>query len=598
MSEEKKKLRKLRRAEKEKDEKKQDLSAQFRIAYRSLEEPKKYIKQILLPLIFMGILVFCTPFILGLVIPVPLNINPITFIAGGTIPIILGVLYPFVSWKNKESDINGKMHFFITHLRVLAISDLSLKDIINILGGKKAYGSLGKELKRISVLSTQWRVPLSKSFRFASERTSSKILKDFLDRFSQSLDSGVDHREFIETEQEAVLQEYKTMYETSSENILILNEIYVSLLIAIIFIMCLGIVLPIILGAEDMNLFIYISSFMLIISEGMLLYLLRAMVPADEIWHQTGEKGEMEIGLNRLFKSCLLASLLLGSALFFAKYGSLSVPFLKMIPFEIMVAISITPLLVPGVKILIEERNITRKEVNFLGFLPALGSISTMRGGRINESVYYLSEKDYGVLTKHIRNLYKRLRTRIDDDVAWEWFGVDTGSNYIQRSSEMFREATYAAANPRKVSRMISENIRKIRDLRVKKLTIINTTAALFAGITFGIAFCIYISLVIGSYLNDMMIETGNPFTNEGMGNAGTGLGGLLNTVPPSVYTNSFILIFLVLVVHCFLLAITLRTMRGSHILVTLLYFVPFVWIVAITSLIVDVFIKGILTGY
>jgi flagellar protein FlaJ len=518
---------------------------------------------------------------------VPLNLNPITFIVGGTIPIILGILYPFISWKNKEADINGKMHFFITHLRVLAISDLSLRDIINVLGGKKAYGSLGEELKRISVLSTQWRVPLSKSFRFASERTSSKILKDFLDRFSQSLDSGVDHREFIEAEQEAVLQEYKTMYETSNENILILNEVYVSLLIAIIFIMCLGIVLPIIIGAQDMNLFIYISSFLLIISEGMLLYLLRAMIPADDIWHQTGDKGEMEIYLNRLFKSC-----------FFAKYGSLSVPFLKIIPFEIMVALSITPLLIPGVKILMEERNITRKEVNFLGFLPALGSISTMRGGKINESVYYLSEKDYGILTKHIRNLYKRLRTRIDDDASWDWFGVDTGSNYIQRSSEMFREATYAAANPRKVSRMIAENIRKIRDLRVKKLSIINTTAALFAGITFGIAFCIYISLVIGRYLNDMMIQTGNPFNTEGMNSVGTGLGGLLNTVPPYVYANSFIIIFLVLVVHCFLMSITLRTMRGSHVLVTTLYFVPFVWIVAITSLIVDIFIKGILTGY
>ena len=594
MAEEKKKrLKKSKKTSKENDKKKKDLSKQFRIAYNSLEEPKKYFRQILLPLVFLGVLFFLTPFILGIAVPVPLNINPITFIVGGTIPILIGILYPFISWKNKEADINGKMHFFITHLRVLAISDLSLKDIINILGGKTVYGSLGKELKKISVLSTQWRVPLSKSFRFVSERTPSKILKDFLDRFSQSLDSGVEHREFIETEQEAVLQEYKTMYETSNENILILNEVYVSLLIAIIFVMSLGIVLPIIIGAEDMNLFIYISSFMLIISEGMLLYLLKAMIPSDEIWHLTGEKGDIEISLNRSFKSALLVTLLLGSVLFFAKYGGLPIPFVNMIPFEIIVAISVTPLILPGTKILTEEKNITRKEANFLGFLPALGSISTMRGGRINESVYYLSEKDYGVLTEHIRNLYRRLRTRIDDDAAWDWFGVDTGSNYIQRSSEMFREATYAAANPRKVSRMISENIRKIRDLRVKKLTIVNTTMALFAGITFGIAFCIYISLVIGRYLNDIMIQTGNPFNDvEGGVNVG---GGLLNTVPPSVYTNSFIIIFIVLVAHCFIMALTLRTLRGSHILVTLVYFVPFVWIISVTCVLVETSIGGML---
>ena len=155
---------------------------------------------------------------------------------GGVVFILLGALYPYISYKNQESEINSNIHFFITHLRVLAISDLSLKDIINVLGDKPVYKSLGKEAKKIGVLSTQWRYPMASTMHFVALRTPSKILKDFLDRFSQSLDSGVSHREFIETEQNAVLQEYKTMYETSNENIVILNEVYVSMLIAIIFV--------------------------------------------------------------------------------------------------------------------------------------------------------------------------------------------------------------------------------------------------------------------------------------------------------------------------------------------------------------------------
>jgi len=470
-----KEKKKKRKKDKKKDtEKKKDFIKQLKIAYRSLENPKKFYTTILLPLVIIGVLVFCLPFILQMVIPVPLDLNPITFIIGGIVPIFLGIFYPYIAWKNKENDINSKMHFFITHLRVLAISDLSLKDIINMLGGKTVYGSLGEELKKISVLSTQWRMPVSKTFRFISNRTPSKILKDFLDRFSQSLDSGVEHREFIETEQEAVLQEYKTIYETSNENIIILNEVYVSMLIAIIFVMSMGIVLPIIMGMENMNTFIYLSSFLLIAAEGMLLYLLRAMIPRDDIWHLTGEKGKTELKLNKVFKSSILLSILLASVLIYLRFN-MEIPFVQTISIEIIVAIAITPLISAGILTFKEEQNILRKETNFLGFLPSLGSISTMRGGKITESVYYLSEKDYGILTKHVRDLYRRLRTRIDDDDAWEWFGVDTGSNYVQRSSEMFREATYAAANPRKTAKMISENMRKIRDLRVKKLTIINT---------------------------------------------------------------------------------------------------------------------------
>ena len=579
-----------KKASKKKDRDKQGFVKQIKIAYAALEDPKKFYKTVLIPLIFMGVLIFLTPFILGIAIPVPLEFNPLTFVVGGIVPIFIGILYPFINWKNKETDINGKMHFFITHIRVLAISDLSLRDIIDTLGDKPAYGSLGEELRKISVLSIQWRLPLSKTFRFISAKTPSKILKDFLDRFSQSLDSGVEHREFIETEQEAVLQEYKTMYETSNENIIILNEVYVSMLIGIIFVMSLGIVLPFIMGAEDMNMFVYMSSFMLIISEGMLMYLLKAMIPPDEIWHLTGEKGELEEKIIKMFKSSILVTILLGSILFFAKYG-LALPLLESIPLEITVALILTPLLITGIKVFIAEEAIARKERNFLGFLPALGSISTMRGGKINESVYYLSEKDYGVLTKHVRDLYRRLRTRVDDDAAWEWFGVDTGSNYIQRSSEMFREATFAAANPRKVSRMISENIRKIRDLRIKKLTIVNTSIALFAGITFGISFAIYVSLVIGRHLNDIMLQTGDPFAEAEQIDMGT----LLYTVSPDAYNNNFIIVFIVLLIHCLMMAITLRILRGGHVLIILLYFVPFVWTVAITALVVDVSIGGML---
>ncbi|HDD57297.1 MAG TPA: hypothetical protein ENF43_02125, partial [Thermoplasmatales archaeon] len=224
---------------------------------------------------------------------------------------------------------------------------------------------------------------------------------------------------------------------------------------------------------------------------------------------------------------------------------------------------------------------------------PALGSIASMRGGKINESVHYLSEKDYGILTEHIRALYRRLRTRINDDAAWEWFGVDTGSNLIQRASEMFREATYAAANPRDVAHMITENIRKLRDLRIKKHAILKTTAALFAGITFGIAFSVYISLLISNHLNDLWLEAGDPFKN--VSEERIDIGAIITTVPPETFTTIYFIVFIVLMIHSFILAFTIKALRGSHTLLTFLYFVPFVWTVAITAVGVKIALGGYL---
>ena len=153
MAKEKKKENKKEKKQKKKGNK--DFIQELKIAYRNLDDPKKFYMTVFLPLIIIGVLIFCMPFILGMLIPIPIEFNFMTFIIGGIVPIILAVLYPFVSWKNKENDINAKMHFFITHIRVLSISDLSLKDIIDVLGGKTVYGALGEEMKKTSVLSIQ-----------------------------------------------------------------------------------------------------------------------------------------------------------------------------------------------------------------------------------------------------------------------------------------------------------------------------------------------------------------------------------------------------------------------------------------------------------
>lgn len=563
-----------------KKKKKEDILREFRIAYRSIEKPEEFFKKILFPLLLLGIIVIFMPNIFSL-FGLPVRVSPFLFPLGGSIPIVLGVLYPYITWKNKEVDINEKMHFFITHIRVLAISDLSMKDIIAVLGDKKVYGNLGVEVRKIRILSTQWKTPLERAFRFIADRTPSKLLKDFLDRFSQSISSGVNHREFIESEQEGVMEEYKTMYESSNDVITVLNEIYVALLTSIVFLMVFGIIAPMV-AAADFSTYMYSSSFVFIAAEMCLLYFVYSFIPKDEIWHKGSKKSEKEKKISRFFIISVLAVISVGAILFVTKYV-LAISFIQIIPFEILTAISFTPLIIPGLMVLLEEGEISRREKNFMGFLPSLGAIATMKGGKVTESVGYLSEKDYGILTESVISLHKRLKTRIDDTTAWEWFGAETHSNYIQRFSEMFREATHSAANPRKVAKMITENMRKIRNLRFKKLTVLKTTNALLYGITLGITLTIYVTLVIGRHMNNITAGIGAPFESIGVDVV------VLQPIPENVFTSAFTIIFFVLVIHCFIIALTLKVFRGGHKFVTLFHFVPMVWIVAVVAVGTDI---------
>jgi flagellar protein FlaJ len=197
--------------------------------------------------------------------------------------------------------------------------------------------------------------------------------------------------------------------------------------------------------------------------------------------------------------------------------------------------------------------------------------------------VEYLSGRDYGILTDYIQSLSKRLKTRIDDTQSWEWFGIETHSNLIQRFSEIFREATFAAANPRKTGRMITENMRKIKDLRHKKLTILKTSNALFYAITLGISLTIYITLIIARHMNTITSEIGDPFSSIGVDLQ------ILQPVPEETIASTFVISFFVLVIHCFIIAYTMKVLRGGHKFIALFHVVPLVWIVAVIGVVTNI---------
>ncbi|HER45764.1 MAG TPA: hypothetical protein ENO12_03005 [Thermoplasmatales archaeon] len=86
----KRKAKKDKKSDKDTEPKK-DTIEEMQIAYRSIEDKKKFIRTIFLPLLLIGILVMCLPVFLQMLMSTPLQYNPITFILGGSIPIILGV---------------------------------------------------------------------------------------------------------------------------------------------------------------------------------------------------------------------------------------------------------------------------------------------------------------------------------------------------------------------------------------------------------------------------------------------------------------------------------------------------------------------------
>jgi archaellum biogenesis protein FlaJ (TadC family) len=75
--------------------------------------------------------------------------------------------------------------------------------------------------------------------------------------------------------------------------------------------------------------------------------------------------------------------------------------------------------------------------------------------------------------------------------------------------------------------------------------------------------------------MNMMTAGIGNPLADVGVDLV------ILQAIPERTISSAFIIIFFVLVVHCFIIAYTMKVLRGGHKFLTFFNFVLLVWSVA-----------------
>jgi flagellar protein FlaJ len=456
-------------------------------AYASLNmPPAKYLLTFALPLVGAG---FAVVLILRLLAAslfvgafgVLVYAIPLFFI-------VLAAIYPYTVAEGKKSQINNNIHFFITHMGVLATANIPRSDIMRMLGEKKEYGALAEEARKIHSLVDSWNMSLAEACRFISKRTPSDIWADFLDRFAYSIESGEDLETFLKNEQQVVMEDFSSVYRGALYEVENMKGLFNSMMMSVIFVVIFAILMPVITGI-DATLLMGGAVFLVVCIEIGFVYFIRAKAPTDPIWFDSKLETALSRGLKRGLPisvlGCLLAAL--GTLLFFG----------SRLPIPIIIAISLTPLVYVGLLVGREEEKVKRRDDNFAAFIRSLGASAAARGGQVTETMRHLQTHDFGPLTTDIRNLYGRLNMRVDDNKAWDYFAADCGSNLIEKFSRMFVEGVKAGGKPDQIGKIISENFIAIITLRKSRYQTAGNFKGLLYGLVAGMAFSLFVGLGI-----------------------------------------------------------------------------------------------------
>jgi len=523
---------------------------------------QNYFKKFVIPvsilaILFPVIIVLLIPSILQGVMVIGILLVPLALFS-------IVIIYPISSLESKKKDIDNNMHYYITHMGVLATSQMSRIDLLLKLSHTEAYGYLAKETGRIYALVFYWHVSFPVACRFIGNRTPSELFADFLDRMAHSVQAGQAFEDFVISEQTVVMNDFVTMYQDSLNSIDMVKEMFVSMCMSLIFIVAFAIIMPIITGVDSI-LLLGGAIAIFVVTELVILLYARSKVPADRIWHTLN----IETVADRRIKwsmpvSLFLCMIVTGAVLLFTR-----------LPTPIMFAISLTPLLLTGLIARFEEDKIKRFDNNFGAFIRSLGGAAGTRSGLILESLKELIGHDFGPLSGNINNLYKRLKTRLNTPRSWEHFAAGTGSNLIERFATMFVEGTNVGGKPTVIGDIISKNFMAILSMRKLRYSSASSLIGVLYGMTAGIAATMFLALSIIAMLAKLFSDVSIPDIDIGISIAAIGA----SNIP--LMTS---MLMVMMVCHSLISAMLIRVVDGGHHFNTYTHFVGLVWISALTA--------------
>lgn len=489
------------------------------------------------------------------------------------IGVLFILLYPYIQFESKKNSIDENLHLFITYAGTIATIDISRHLLFREVADKKALGEIANVATKIEYFAKEWNVGFAKTCRMIGRIIPSKIFADFLDRLAIMFDFGESLETFLQDEQSAVMDDFSSNYKKSLENIKTIQDIFLSLTMALGFLISIGLILPL-LGASSMDAVVRWALVIILFLDLFVLVFVHNFIPSDKLIQSTDI---VDGGMKKIYRMIFICFPITFFLLLLLK---LVTPF----PFLIVIAISISPLFIVGLIAQQVENEVFVRDKAFPAYIRTLGSAIEIKGGAVMSALRSLQVHDFGPMNKLSNDLYRRLKTGNDKRMCWKYFSAESGSNLIYQFSQIFSEAIFLGGAPERIGEIVSQNFQKLISLRKLRLQLASGLRGALYGSLLGFSAAAYVSAQIAGLLGQMFsvpfdaIDSGmNPLDGIIGDSATSGLGIDMEMV--KLYIGIMIL------VHAVVSALIIKIVDGGTPYAALFDMVTMIWMGAALSI-------------
>jgi len=490
-------------------------------------------------------------------------------------------MYPSMIIDNQSRDIEENLHYFITYAGALSTVNLERKEMFKDLANKVRYREISRAIKKLLYLVENIKLDFSTSAYKTSTLYKSEHFSRFLERMGIALSFNANVSNFFLQEQEALMNSYAIVFKEALERIKVVQEMFVSLILAFAFVLATILLMPFLTGIDG-TYFLLFGILGITLIDIMIIVFTKFFLPKDDLYHDLG----FEVGRQKVVFTFVIACVI---SLFIAPF----IVFQEM-TLILKLAILSTPFFLVGWYSNKQEQLVWKRDVLFPAFIRSLGDVHQSKGGTLTTTVETLIPHDFGILNEMLERVYKRLKITKDKFNSWYYFSKESGSALISEFMDIFVTVVYRGGSAQIAGKIVSDNMSRINGLRDIKKEYSSGVKGSVYGSFFSLTLTVYISLLISVLLLNIFAS----MTSGIDGVALQMIQGIFPTDMEADLESSTNYVAVAISIHAFLSAFLYKEIDGGNYFSLFQDFVVMMWIGVGIEIGLTVMFKSMFSSY
>lgn len=358
--------------------------------------------------------------------------------------------------ENKR--MGSDLLFMVTYMASIITADISRPEIFAFTATRKEYAT-SRYIAKVETFVKRWNYNYAKALEMVSDRTKNPMLSSMLSRYGNSISSGVPDDEFLLLELSTVRSVYRNYFEQGIEMLKKWGDAYIALMLSATIVSVIIMVSIAIYAPDDLDTTLN-TSYLLIIGIGIFgIGTMYRAIPGDQKCHEIPGQGSYEQKMIRRMERFILPTILITSLLLLVGGFNTGLIFL-------IIGILLAPL---GIFAIIDDTNIIGRDSDFSVFIRSVGTIMGGKGLTVTYALAEIDIKTMKVLSGFIQSIYSKMNLGLDENLVWERFIDESGSNLISKYLNIFRDSIKLGGKPSEVARVVSSSMLEQTLLREKR---------------------------------------------------------------------------------------------------------------------------------